>query len=132
MNFEREMLIVFFAILIVWLIVSFRNGNEGFDSTGCASVPIGEPQYGLRGDLLRTSSIDSIFIKANPHVRLHHTNNEMYDSNYPPSKEGIEGCNQVDCPCTADNYYEGSPCWKCSGLGYLPQVIPPIHPHVMN
>ncbi len=133
MEFEREMLIVFFVILLVWLLVTLYRGREGFDADGREFLPVGYPRYGLRGDLLRTESIDTMYIKENPDVRLHHTNNEMYDSNNTPAEEGIEGCVKVPCPCTnGDNYYDGSPCWKCSGSGYVKQKIPPIHPHVMN
>jgi len=120
MEFEREMLIVFFVILLVWLLVSsYRSNtgntsNEGFDVTGCQLPPIGAPQYGLRGDLLHTESIDSIYMKRFPDVRLSSTNNEMYDSNYSPAEQGVRGCVKVPCPCTADNYYEGSPCWQCT------------------
>ena len=130
MKFEEEMLIVLFGILLIWLVL--RSNKEGFHVDKSASWPIGWPQYGLRGDLLRTESIDSAYIKRYPNVRLNNTNNEMYDSDRSPPEEGINGCHQVPCPWAPDDYYKGSPCWKCSGSGYEKQAIMPLWPHVKN
>ena len=128
MEFEKEMLIVLFAIVLIWLLVGAQK--EKFNNISTVSLPLGYPRYGLRGDPLRTESIDKLYLSRYPNVRLHPSNNEMYDSNTPPGDENVPGCARHDCPYTpGENYYKGSPCWMCS-TPEPKQVIYDLWPHV--
>ena len=130
MEFSKEMLIVFFAILLVWFIM--KSGKEGFDATNTEFVPVGRDRYGLRGDLLRRSDIARIYLRPDRHMRLHHTSGQMYPSDRTPCEEGIAGCKSGPCPCKRDAYDSTDTCWTCTDGNYLQQQIPPIHPHVPN
>lgn len=130
MNFETELLVVLFAILLIWLLV--RSRREGFDATGREFVPVGYPRYGLRGDLLHTEPISTMFIDRHPNVRLSSTNVDMYESNTPPGEEGAVGCKSADCPDTADNYFKGDKCWRCTDYSFIKPMNLEIFPHVKN
>lgn len=130
MNFETELLVVLFAILLIWLLV--RSKTEGFDATGREFVPVGYPRYGLRGDLLHVKPISTEYIERYPNVRLSSTDVDMYESNTPPGDEGVVGCKRVDCPDTVDKYFQGDKCWTCEDNSFAKMTIPDIQPHVKN
>src|SRR5436309_3324560 len=109
MKFEKEMLVVLFAIVLIWLlVVAPAPAREGFHNMSTVSLPLGYPRYGLRGDRLHTESIDQLYLGRYPEVRLHPSNNEIYDSNVPIPAQGVIGCSPSKCPETQDGYYEGS------------------------
>lgn len=130
MEFKNEMLLVFLAVLLIWFIM--KSQREGFDPTSSEFVPVGSDRYGLRGDRLRSSDIARIYLNPNRNIRLHHSSGLMYPSNATPCQEGIGGCNKVDCPCGRGAYDSTDTCFQCTDAGFVPQQIPPIHPHVPN
>ena len=130
MKFETELLVVLFVILLIWLLV--RSKKEGFESISSVSLPVGYPRYGLRGDLLHTEPISTLYIDRCPNVRLSSTNVDMYESNTPPGEEGAVGCKKADCPDTPDNYFKCDKCWQCNDYRTAKMTIPRIHPHVPN
>ena len=114
------------VILVVWLIYPYF---EGFDSAEYALSPLSQPQYGLRGDRLRTDSIDKYYISPDRQIRLSQSNGEMWESDNTPEMDGIGGCYKVRCPPVG---YDGQDtCWKCRTKEYR-MKIPDIWPHVAN
>jgi hypothetical protein len=85
--------------------------SESFDSTGRSILPIGYPDYGLRGDRLRWRDIADYYISDHQQVRLNHSGGSIYESSCPPSKLGEIGCGQTLCPY---GYDEKDTCWRCS------------------
>src|SRR3990172_10896698 len=100
-------------ILVVWVIYPYF---EGFHAAEYALSPLGHPQYGLRGDRLRTSSIDNFYISPQREIRLSQSNGEMWESDYSPMEQGMQGCYKVECPSIG--YDEQDTCWKCRTKDY--------------
>ena len=127
--FNKETIIVIIVIILVlWVLYPLF---EGFDASGREFVPIGCQRYGLRGEPLRTSDIANTFIRPDRQIRLSNTDGEMWESNYPPSAEGIKNCRKVKCPQN-DGYDNLDTCWKCGKNCLEPIKIPDIWPHVKN
>lgn len=131
MEFRREMLFVFLAILLIWFIMR-PNSNEAFDASGSEFLPVGRDRYGLRGDLLRRSDISRLYLNPNRQIRINPSSGWMYASNKTPCEEGINGCKKVNCPCNTNEYDGQDTCWNCGSAYPDPMVIPDIHPHVPN
>lgn len=131
---NNELLVTaFLVVLFLWWVMRPEN-KEGFDSKTVEFVPVCAKRYGLRGDPLRTSSIDKNYIRPDRHVRIHHGGDMMYVSNNKPSAEGKPFCKKVKCPIYTgsftDPYDESDTCWKCDTACRGPTEIPDIHSHV--
>ena len=85
--------------------------SESFDSTGQSVVPIGCPDYGLRGDRLKWRDIAGNYISDHQQVRLNHSGGDMYESSYTPGQLGEAGCAKSVCPYGFD---DKDTCWTCS------------------
>ena len=137
-NISKEfVIIVIIILLILWfipMIFKFNVGNEGFYDveggrwvdTG-ASYPVGYPLYGLRGDRLTTSNIDRTYISPRRQIRLSLTGADMYDSDYPPSMQGVPDCRKVQCP--QNGYDNLDTCWQCGNPNQTKMRIPDLWPH---
>ncbi len=112
MNYEKEIIVVLFVIILVWLLITWNK--EGFSNISSVSLPLGYPRYGLRGNLWVTEPISTLYLNRFPDVRLHPSNNDMYESNRPPGDEMVPRCSKHKCPSTPDNYFKGDPCWMCA------------------
>ena len=123
---KETIAIVLVILLIIWLIYPFF---ETFDVTGMEFMPVGTDRYGLRGDLLRRSSIEKYFIRPDRNIRLSQSSGEMWESNNPPALEGIKECKKVPCPAN-DGYDNLDTCWKCGNECREKMRIPDIWPHV--
>lgn len=44
-------------LILVWLLYSITNKNEGFDKDMTTFVSVGKPRYGLRGEKLRVRPV---------------------------------------------------------------------------
>ena len=126
---NNDLLLVFLIIILVWFF--FKSRTEKFDASTLAFVPVGYDRYGLRGDLLRRSSIDNIYISPNRHIALHAGGGQMWESNTPPPQDGMIGCKKTGCPTNTNEYDQRDTCWSCP-TQYRPKPIPDIHPHVPN
>jgi signal peptidase I len=74
MNFN--ILIVLVLATLCALTLMSENKKEGFH--------IGEPRYGLRGDLIKTSDIRYKYIYPENHFRVDKSPGVMYESRFPP------------------------------------------------
>jgi hypothetical protein len=125
---EKEYIIGFIILLVViWI---FYPYFERFDATGTEFVPVGGDRYGLRGELLRRSSIENWYIRPDRRIRLSHSGGEMWESNYDPSVQGIKDCHKVPCP--SNGFDSMDVCWKCGDSCPKKMVIPDVHPHSKN
>ncbi|QKF94327.1 hypothetical protein QKU48_gp0869 [Fadolivirus algeromassiliense] len=126
---NKEVVALFLlVILAIWVIYPFF---ENFDVTGTEFVSEGSDRYGLRGDLLRRSSIKKYFIRPDRNIRLSHSTGEMWESNNPPGMEGVKDC--VKVPCPSNDGYDGlDTCWKCGNQCREKMPMPDIWPHVKN
>nr|QBK88572.1 MAG: hypothetical protein LCMiAC01_02490 [Mimivirus LCMiAC01] len=120
---RETIIIIIVLVVILWLLYGRRM--EGFDQDTVMFVPVGEPRYGLRGDLLDTRDIRYNYISPVRHIRLHNSNNQMWESDNPPSEEGIKDCGKVPCPINTDEYDKMDTCWKC---GKVKQFCACKHP----
>lgn len=126
---NKEVVALFLlVILAIWVIYPFF---ENFDVTTSEFVPEGADRYGLRGDLLRRSSIKKYFIRPDRNIRLSHSDGEMWESNNPPALEGNKDCVKVACPSN-DGYDNLDTCWKCGSQCREKMRIPDIWPHTKN
>jgi hypothetical protein len=125
MEFNKELIFAFLLVLFLWWLVS--SNNENFNANGTEFVPLNYERYGLRGDLLKRSSIDRLFYPPNRNVRLHQTSNWMYQG-YPDDKS-ITGCPKVPCPVNTNEYDPDDTCYQCSDMKQVRTKIPYIHPH---
>jgi len=96
------------VLVIIWYVFNY----EGFDVSGRVFVPEGEPRYGLRGDLLHPRSIADYYIRPDSRMRLHSSSGLMYESNFRPGTERINGCKKIGCPA-GDGYSKINECWTC-------------------
>jgi hypothetical protein len=76
-------------------------------------------QYGLRGDLLRTSSIDKIYMSPYRQIRLSDSGADMWTSDYTPVQQGMKGCHKTRCPKIGD-YDNRDTCWQCKTKKIIP------------
>tara|TARA_Y100000766_G_C18897368_1_gene601631 strand:+ start:1507 stop:1941 length:435 start_codon:yes stop_codon:yes gene_type:complete len=100
--------VLMYGLIIIVLILLYRNSTkkqEGFE--------IGEPRYGLRGDLLKTSDIKHKFIYPTSHYRIDNSPGPMYEGRHEPMENK---CDIVDCPEYYDN--PDKVCYSCSGNNY--------------
>lgn len=125
---NNEIVFAFLAILLVLYLVSPKNA-EGFDQDGAEFVGVGSDRYGLRGDLLRRSSIDQLYMRPDREARLNQSGGLMYFSNNSPEAEGTQNCRQVPCPTCSGGYDSSDTCWQCGDPNAKPTKIPYIHPH---
>jgi hypothetical protein len=120
--------IVFLLIIIIGLWVLYPY-FEGFDITTTEFVPVGAPRHGLRGDLLKQHWIGQDFRSDYRQVLLSDSNGEMWESDYSPAQQGIQGCGTVPCP--VNGYDKMDTCYKCKSSPPVPQSYS-IWPHVKN
>jgi len=124
---DRNVVIaIIVIILVIWLL---RPYFERFDDISSVSLPVGSPLYGLRGEPLRYRSITDNYISPRRQVRLSQSNGDMWDSDFTPAQEGIEGCYNVPCPNVG--YDAQDTCWKCNTPEFK-MTIPDVWPHVGN
>lgn len=133
-EFNRNVVIVFLVIVLLWLIIrsmypSKGKSTESFNADGTEFPPVGCPRYGLRGDKLRSSDIANWYIRPDRQIRLNHSSGEMWQANRTPTQDGIKGCYKVRCPIN-DEYDSLDTCWKCGSDCLQKMKIPDIHPHV--
>lgn len=127
---NNEIIFAFLAILLVLYLVSPNiMSSEGFDHAGTEFVSVGNERYGLRGDLLRRSSIDKLYLRPDRHARLSQTGEIMYFSNNSPAAEGTADCKQVPCPTYHGGFDCSDTCWQCGDPNRKKTKIPYIHPH---
>lgn len=130
-----KVIIVFVVILFFLWIMFPCNTNqmsEPFDSTDTEVMAVGQPRYGLRGDLLDRSCILKYYMSPNRQVLLNNYESEIYTSNYSPVEQGRKDCKKVPCPTYGDGYDSRDTCWTCGSGKPEKMVIPDIHPHVKN
>jgi hypothetical protein len=111
------------VVLIIWLVYPSFEGFEYHQ----ALAPMGAPQYGLRGERLKTGPISQYYISPHRQIRLSQSNADMWDSDYTPTEQGMKGCYRSKCPSVGfDNQ---DTCWKCKTKEYKMR-IPDVWPHV--
>jgi hypothetical protein len=99
--------VIVLSILFLFVMATMSYQTEGFH--------IGEPRYGLRGDLLKTSDIRYKYIYPENHFRIDDSPGIMYESRNPPHlKEG--NCKAVSCPHIFGR--TDGMCWNCDGHTY--------------
>lgn len=110
----ENIIIIMFVILVVNYFITnkTKKRTEGFDAHTSEFVPFGCERYGLRGDLLRRSSRDRLFIRPDRNIVLNQTSGQMWTSNVAPHEEGMLGCNKIQCPVYGD-YGKDDTCWQC-------------------
>lgn len=128
MSFDNRQLIgiILIVLLIIWVVYPLF---EGFNADGTEFVPVGGARYGLRGDLLRRSSIKKFFIRPDRRIKLSHSGGEMGEGDYSPVEFGEHDCTKVECP--SNGYDNLDKCWQC-GKDHYKFNIPNIWPHVPN
>lgn len=127
--------IIIFFVIVFFLWVMFPHKMmypETFDVTGTEIMPVGKPDYGLRGDLLDQTCILKYYMSPNKQVRLQQYGSEIYSSDYTPAQQGKMDCRKVPCPTYGDGYDSRDTCWTCGSMKPDKMVIPDIHPHVPN
>lgn len=122
---NKELIFAFLLVLFLWWLMG--SGAESFNANSTEFVPLGSERYGLRGDLLRRSSIDRLYYPPNRNIRLHQTNNWMYQgyANDP----SFSDCAKVQCPVNTNEYDPEDTCYMCSNMKPERTKIPYIHPH---
>jgi len=103
--------------------------QEGFGPFSLTFVPEGYPRFGLRGDLLRRSAIDKLFIRPDRRIRLNESGGEMYESNLTPPEEGMKGCKKVACPTAYGQYDNLDQCWQCGDAYQHRSKLRDLWPH---
>tara|TARA_Y100000782_G_scaffold115607_1_gene161502 strand:- start:23547 stop:23927 length:381 start_codon:yes stop_codon:yes gene_type:complete len=99
--------VIVLSILFLFVMATMSHKTEGFH--------IGEPRYGLRGDLLKTSDIRYKYIYPENHFRIDKSPGIMYESRNPPHlNEG--NCKPVSCPHIFGR--SDGVCWDCDGHTY--------------
>lgn len=113
-----ELLIVLIILIIIVLIFFYPsssvNNREYFDADGVEFLPLGEDQYGLRGDRLNIRSIDNHYISPYRQIRLSFAGGDMWEASTTPEEQGFTGCYQTPCPCGTDYYDDMDTCWMCN------------------
>lgn len=131
---NQELIIVFLVVLFLWWALSPKRTDagegEGFDAKSVEFVPVDEEKYGIRGDLLRTSNIDRLYIRPDRDIKLSHTGNMEWVSNRSPGAEGTPNCYRTKCPTFTNEYDDSDRCWKCGSDCPTPTKIPHIHSHL--
>ncbi len=129
MDDNKKMILVLVLLVAAWWFMT--RSSEGFDGTTSEFVPVGDDRYGLRGDMLRRSDISRLYIRPDRQVRLHHTNNPMYESNFSPEGEGPKSCRISQCP-SGTEYDATDRCYTCEDMSVPRTLVPFIHPHTKN
>lgn len=126
-----KIIIVIVAVIIaVWLFrMLYKKFTEGFDATGTEFVAVGQPRYGLRGDLLRTSPITNNYMDANRNIRLSQSGSDMWEADESPVDDHIPDCRQVACPGKV-GYGPTDKCWQCGSSDRTKTQIPDMFAHV--
>ena len=74
---NKELIFAFLLVIFLWWLMGPKS--EAFGPNSQEFLPLGsEDRYGLRGDLLRRSSIDKLYYPSDRNIRLHQTSNWMY------------------------------------------------------
>ena len=124
---NQNLVAIFLAVIFLWWVCK-PSETEGFDEKTVEFVPVGSDRYGLRGEELRRSDIDTLYIKPDREIRLNHNGGQMWISNNTPAEEGDPNCRKVKCPCNTE-YDNEDTCWKCGDSKPEPWNIPPMHSH---
>src|SRR3990172_396915 len=110
---DNNFIFAFLAILLVLYFVATMFKSEGFNSDTTEFVSEGSERYGLRGDLLRRSGIEKLYMRPDRQVRLSHSGDVVYYSDRSTPDEGVSGCNKVSCPNCYGGFDDLDTCWKC-------------------
>ena len=123
---NKELIFAFLLVIFLWWLMGPKS--EAFGPNSQEFLPLGsEDRYGLRGDLLRRSSIDKLYYPSDRNIRLHQTSNWMYQGySDDPS---YDNCNKVKCPVNTNEYDPEDTCWQCSNMKPERTKIPYVHPH---
>lgn len=113
-------------VVVFWAVFSYSR--EGFNANTTEFIPLGSDRYGLRGDKLRRSSIEKLFIRPDRRIRLNHAGGRMFVANISPMEQGDEGCTLSNCPIN-DGYDSMDKCYSCVDQDFIKTKIPLIHPH---
>lgn len=129
---NKEIIIVCVVILLIILLIIINTHKESFDEKTVEFVQSGCPRYGLRGDLLRRSGIDKLYMNKNRNMVLNPTSGLMWESDNSPTDEKMPNCKKTDCPNINGAFDNLDTCWQCGSADYYKMDIPDIHPHVRN
>jgi hypothetical protein len=116
----KDLIIIFLLIILaIWIFWPVFNpsSEQFYNDWKQDSTPQNWPQYGLRGDLLRTESIDPTYISPYTQMRLSASGGQMTASSTSPPQEMFAGCIPVACPyydqLGNSGYDNMDTCWKC-------------------
>jgi len=118
---------VILLILVLYVLWRLLFSREFFDSSTTEFVPEGDARYGLRGNLLNTKSIQTLFYPADRNVRISNAGADMYQTLNVPESQSNQKCNKMACPTNAD-FNCLDTCYSCPSKPFV-SGIPYIHSH---
>lgn len=104
--------IIIIVILVVLLFFIFPM-REGFDKQTLEIVPVNAPDYGLRGDLLKTNDIAQLYMSPYQQVIINPSGGFMWSSDFRPNVWNNQ-CKTIACPNNLNNYDALDTCWDCN------------------
>lgn len=110
---DREgLMLLLVGLLLAYFLYFWYSSKELFNADGTTVVPLDEPDYGLRGDLLERRPISDYFIRNDRQIRLNDSGGMDFEGNFRPTKEHERNCKRAPCP-GGDGYDKEDNCWRC-------------------